>query len=151
MEPSAGFALAMDGILPRPTLIQGDAHMPIAGRRVLVVEDEYLAALTTVDVLERIGCEVVGPVGRLPAALQLARSDALDAAVLDINIAGTMVWPVAEELLRRSVPYLFLSAYSEQNMIPARFASAPCLAKPLEPARLVHRLGTMWDVPLVAD
>ena len=51
--------------------------------------------------------------------------------MLDINIAGTMVWPVAEKLLRRGIPYLFLSAYSEQNMIPARFASAPCLAKPL--------------------
>jgi CheY-like chemotaxis protein len=122
--------------------------MQVAGRRVLVVEDEYLAALTTVDCLESIGCQIVGPAARLPAALQLARTEALDAAVLDINIAGTMIWPVAEELLRRGVPTLFLSAYSE-NVIPARFASAPCLAKPLEPDRLVHQLEAMWDAPAV--
>jgi CheY-like chemotaxis protein len=121
--------------------------MQVAGRRVLVVEDEYLAALTTIDFLQRIGCQVVGPAARLPAALQLARTEALDAAVLDINIAGAMVWPVAEKLLRRGVPYLFLSAYSEQNMIPARFATAPCLAKPLEQDRLFQQLKVMWDAP----
>ena len=118
--------------------------MQVAGRRVLVVEYEYLAALTTVHCLDSIGCQIVGPAARLPAALQLARTEALDAAVLDINIAGTMIWPVAEELLRRGVPTLFLSAYSEQNMIPARFASAPCLAKPLEQGRLAHQLDAMW-------
>jgi CheY-like chemotaxis protein len=125
--------------------------MPVAGRRVLVVEDEYLAALTTIDFLERIGCEVVGLAARLPAALQFVRTEALDAAVLDINIAGTMVWPVAEELLRRGVPYLFLSAYSERNMIPAPFASAPCLAKPLERDRLLCQLEAMWAVPAGND
>jgi CheY-like chemotaxis protein len=125
--------------------------MPIAGRRVLVVEDEYLAALTTIDFLERIGCEVVGPAARLPEALQFVRTEALDAAVLDINIAGTMVWPVAEELLHRGVPYLFLSAYSERNMIPAAFTSAPCLAKPLERDRLLNQLEAMWAVPAGDD
>jgi AmiR/NasT family two-component response regulator len=62
--------------------------MVAIGRRVLVVEDEFLAALTTVDFLESIGCEVVGPAARLSPALELAQSEALDAAVLDINIAG---------------------------------------------------------------
>jgi CheY-like chemotaxis protein len=125
--------------------------MPVAGRRVLVVEDEYLTALTTIDFLERIGCHVVGPAARLPAALDLARSEALDAAVLDINIAGTMIWPVAEELLRRGVPYLFLSAYSQQNMIPVKFASAPCLAKPLEQQLLIDQLEALWAVPVDGD
>jgi len=123
--------------------------MQVAGRRVLVVEDDYLTALTTIDFLEGIGCQVVGPAARLPAELALARTEALDAAVLDINIAGTKIWPVATELLRRGVPTLFLSAYSAQDMIPATFASAPCLAKPLEPDRLAHQLEAMWDVPPV--
>jgi len=123
--------------------------MPVAGRRVLVVEDEYLAALTTIDFLESLGCRVVGPASRLPAALQLARTETVDAAVLDINLAGTMIWPVARELLSRGVPYLFLSAYSLQNMIPAKFASAPCLAKPLARDRLVRQLRAMWDVPVL--
>jgi DNA-binding response OmpR family regulator len=124
--------------------------MPVAGRRVLVVEDDYLTALTTTDFLESIGCEIVGPAARIPAALELARTAALDAAVLDINIADTMIWPVADALRWRAVPFLFLSAYSEQNIIPARFASAPCLAKPLEQGRLAHQLGAMWAVPTPA-
>ena len=143
-EPSAGYAFAI-GETSLAGINKG-THMPLAGRRVLVVEDDYLTALTTIDCLESIGCEVVGPAARVPAALQLAQTAALDAAVLDINIADTMIWPVADELLRRGVPYLFLSAYSEQNIIPARFASAPCLSKPLEKGRLAHQLGAMWAV-----
>src|SRR5471030_2159124 len=101
-EPSAGYALAIGGT--SLAAINQGALMPVAGRRVLVVEDDYLTALTTIDFLERIGCEVVGPAARVPAALQLAQTAALDAAVLDINIADTMIWPVADELLRRAVP-----------------------------------------------
>jgi CheY-like chemotaxis protein len=56
-----------------------------------VVEDNFLVSLMTVDFLESIGCEVVGPAIRLPAALQLAQSESLDATMLDINIAGDMV------------------------------------------------------------
>ena len=65
--------------------------MTFVGRRVLVVEDDFLVSLMTVDFLQSIGCEVVGPAVRLPAALQLAQSESLDAALLDINLAGDMV------------------------------------------------------------
>jgi DNA-binding response OmpR family regulator len=82
-----------------------------AGRRVLVVEDDFLVSLTTVDFLESIGCEVVGPAARIAVAVRLAQSESVDAAVLDINIAGDMVWPVAEVLRRRGVPFIFLSAH----------------------------------------
>jgi DNA-binding NarL/FixJ family response regulator len=73
-------------------------RVTFVGRRVLVVEDDFLVSLTTGDFLERLGCEVVGPAARIAAAVRLAQSELLDAAVLDINIAGDMVWPVAEEL-----------------------------------------------------
>jgi DNA-binding response OmpR family regulator len=121
------------------------------GRRVLVVEDEFLAALTTVDFLESIGCEVVGPAARLATALEFARSEPLDAAVLDINIAGEMIWPVAEQLRYRGVPCLFLSAYPGKNIVPAIFAAAPYLPKPLEPDHLARHLAMMWrasDAPV---
>ena len=85
--------------------------MTFAGRRVLVVEDDFLVSLTTVDFLESIGCEVVGPAARIAVAVRLAQSESVDAAVLDINIAGDMVWPVAEVLRRRGVPFIFLSAH----------------------------------------
>lgn len=61
------------------------------------MEDEFLAGLTTIGVLEGFGCEVVGPVARLAMALRLAKFETLDAAVLDINVAGELIWPVAEE------------------------------------------------------
>lgn len=118
--------------------------MTFAGRRILLVEDDFLVALDTIELLEGTGCLVVGPAASLTAALELARSEPLDAAVLDINVAGEMIWPVAEGLERRGVPFLFLSAYVGQNVIPAPFASVPRLGKPAEKSRLLSGLAAMW-------
>ena len=118
--------------------------MTFVGRRVLVVEDEFLVSLATIDFLESIGCEIVGPAARLAAAVQLAESESLDAAVLDINIAGEMIWPVAEGLQRRGVPFLFLSAHTPLMIFPALFAAAPRLEKPLEHNRLLRHLSAIW-------
>jgi CheY-like chemotaxis protein len=118
--------------------------MAFAGRRVLVVEDEYLVSLATIDLLESVGCVILGPEARLAKAVRSAQSEALDAAVLDIDVAGELVWPVADALLRRGVPFLFLSAYAHQDVVPARFAAAVRLEKPLEKDRLLRSLDTMW-------
>ena len=118
--------------------------MTFAGRRVLVVEDEFLISLTTVEFLESLGCEVVGPAARLAAAFELAQSEALDAAVLDINIAGDMVWPVAEVLRRRGIPFIFLSAHPRLGEFPMPFAAIPHLEKPLEQNRLLRELSAIW-------
>ena len=119
--------------------------MTFAGRRVLVVEDDFLVSLTTVDFLESIGCEVVGPAARLATAFELSQSESLDAAVLDLNIAGDMVWPVAEVLRRRGVPFIFLSAHPRLSEIPIPFAAVPRLEKPLEQNRLLRQLSVIWD------
>ena len=118
--------------------------MAFTGRRVLVVEDEYLVSLATTDLLESVGCVILGPEARLAKAVRSAESEALDAAVLDIDVAGELVWPVADALLRRSVPFLFLSAYAHQDVVPARFAAVLRLDKPLEKDRLLRCLDTMW-------
>ena len=120
--------------------------MTFVGRRVLVVEDEFLVSLATTDLLESIGCEIVGPAAKLGQALQLAQSESLDAAVLDINIAGDMIWPVAAELRHRGVPFLFLSALTPLMIFPTLFAAAPCLDKPLEQNRLLRHLSAMWGI-----
>jgi CheY-like chemotaxis protein len=120
--------------------------MTFAGRRVLVVEDEFLVSLATTDLLESLGCEIVGPAGRLAMALQLAQSEALDAAVLDLDIAGETIWPVASELQHRDVPFLFLLAGIPQMIFPTRFAAAPRLDKPLVQQRLLDHLGAIWGV-----
>jgi CheY-like chemotaxis protein len=118
-----------------------------ARRRVLVVEDEFLVSLTTVEFLESLGCEVVGPAVRLAVAFELAQSESLDAAVLDINIAGDTVWPVAEVLRRRAIPFIFLSAHPRVSEVPMLFAAAPRLEKPLEQNRLLRQLSAIWDAP----
>jgi DNA-binding response OmpR family regulator len=110
----------------------------------LVVEDEFLVSLAMIDLLEGLGCVIVGPAVRVAVALQLAQTESLDAAVLDIDIAGEMVWPVAEELQRRNVPFLFLSACRQWNTVPAVFAATPHFEKPLEQNRLLLHLGAIW-------
>ncbi len=120
--------------------------MTFFGRRVLVVEDDFLVSLGTTDLLEIIGCEVVGPVASLATAVQLAQSESLDAAVLDVDISGEAIWPVAAELQHRGVPFVFLSALTPLMTFPALFAAAPRLDKPLEPNRLVRHLSSMWGV-----
>src|SRR5262249_43370888 len=87
----------------------------------------------------------VGPAARLAEAVQLAQSEALDAALLDIDIAGDMIWPVAEELQRRGVPFVFLSAYPRLDVVPAAFAAIPRLDKPLETKRLLGYLSAIWE------
>src|SRR3954469_1784266 len=105
------------------------------GLRILVVEDEFLLAMTLEDDLRNIGAEVAGPFGDLASALAGAREHTFDVAVLDVNLGGTMVYPLADELISRRIPFLFLSGYSAENM-PARFASTHRLAKPCDPAHL---------------
>ena len=120
--------------------------MTYAGRRVLVVEDEFLVSLATTDFLESVGCEIVGPASGISAAIQLAQSESLDAAVLDIDVGGVAIWPVAAELQHRGVPFLFLSALTPLLTFPKIFASAPRLDKPLEQNRFLRHLSAIWGV-----
>jgi DNA-binding response OmpR family regulator len=77
-----------------------------AARRILVVEDEMFIAVLIEEVLQKLGFVVVGPVGRLDAALRLASREALDGAILDVTIRGGLVFPVAETLLARGMPFV---------------------------------------------
>jgi CheY-like chemotaxis protein len=93
-------------------------HSILAGKRVLIVEDEALVAMLLEEILGDCGCQLVGPVGTVPAALAAVQSERFDAAVLDVNLAGESAYPVAEVLDRRQIPFLFLSGYG-QGAIPA--------------------------------
>jgi CheY-like chemotaxis protein len=120
--------------------------MTFNGRRVLVVEDDFLVSLATTDPLESFGCEIIGPAASLATAVQLSQTEALDAAVLDIDIAGEMIWPAVAELQLRSVPFLFVSALTPLLIFPAPFAAAPRLDKPLSRNRLLRDLGAIWNI-----
>lgn len=104
-----------------------DDRLP--GRRVLVVEDNPLLAFDIDDALRESGAEVVGPALDIESGMALVRADALDGAVLDIDIGGTPVWPIARELKQDGAPFAFVSGDRDKGL-PADFAGAVCLRKP---------------------
>ena len=83
----------------------------LTGVRILVVEDEAPIALQLEDVLSELGAIVVGPASRLNQALKLLEDEPVDAAVLDLNIAGDLVYPVADALEAKGLPYVFATGY----------------------------------------
>jgi CheY-like chemotaxis protein len=102
----------------------------LKGRRILVVEDEMMIAMLVGDMLEDLGCLVVGPAHALDAALALARTEsALDAALLDVNLAGQPVFEVADALRAIGVPAIFSTGYGEAGLRDIDHG-APVLQKP---------------------
>lgn len=98
-------------------------------RRILVVEDETMIAMILEEILADLGCDVVGPASKLETAIGLARDEVIDAAVLDITIRGGQVFPVADILLGRGIPFILASGYGEWAL-PEAFQGMPRLQKP---------------------
>lgn len=86
-------------------------HPQLAGKRVLVVEDEFMVAVLVEDLLAEQGCVVVGPFARVSDALTAAVEEQIDLAILDVNIDGVDVFPVAEALDKKGVPFVFVTGY----------------------------------------
>ena len=114
----------------------------LAGRRILVVEDELLVAMTLEETLGSERCVIVGPFSRVEAGLKAAREEPLDAGVLDINLAGARVDPIASALAERNIPFVFTTGY-DRSMLPAGHADRPALMKPFTPARLIEALAIL--------
>ncbi|WP_332656457.1 response regulator [Brevundimonas sp.] len=105
-----------------------------AGRRVLVVEDESLVAMLLETILEDMGCVPVGPAATVEEGLQMVtEGGALDAALLDVNVAGRQVFPIAEALRERKVPFVFSTGYGEGGL-PDEWRGQPTLQKPFTEA-----------------
>ncbi|MEO5372760.1 MAG: response regulator [Alphaproteobacteria bacterium] len=98
-------------------------------RRVLVVEDELLVAMGIEMVLEDAGCLVIGPIARLQEAIEAARDAEMDVALLDVNLRGDEVYPVADILAERHIPFAFLTGYGPE-ILPTRYAGRRVLHKP---------------------
>ncbi len=107
--------------------------------RVLVVEDEAAISLLLEDMLLDFGCVVVGPAARLATALDTVRRERLDLAILDVNVAGEPIYPVAEALLERSVPFVFSTGYGSAGIKDA-FRDRPVLQKPFAQHDLKQKL-----------
>ena len=110
------------------------------GRRVMLVEDEYFIADDLTKALQKVGAEVIGPVPAVGKALSLLASDQrIDAAVLDINLQGEAVFPIADALVERGIPFAFATGYG-QGEIPAKFEGVLRWEKPFEPAEIARGL-----------
>ena len=94
-----------------------------------MVEDNPVIAFDIDDALRESGAEVVGPAHDIESGMALIREDALDGAVLDIDIGGRPVWPIAHELKSDGVPFVFVSGDCG-NGLPEEFAGTTCLHKP---------------------
>lgn len=116
---------------------------PLQGQRILVAEDNALLALSMHDILRRAGADVVGPAGTLHEAEELAASERLTLAMLDIKLQSREVWPAARILIARGVPILFCSGHFDQNTLPAEWAGHPILVKPARPSRIIDRITQM--------
>jgi CheY-like chemotaxis protein len=116
-----------------------DDSSALTGKRILVVEDEPILAMSLEDMLLDLGCIVVGPALRLAEAEALARSEALDAALLDVNMGDGLSFGIAAILAERGVPLCFSTGYGPPGVDPA-FASAPVLQKPYRPEALTAAL-----------
>jgi CheY-like chemotaxis protein len=99
--------------------------------RVLVVEDEMMVAMLIEDMLLDLGCTMVGPFVRLDAALEAAREEEVDAAVLDFNLNGEVIYPVAWTLRERNIPFVFATGYGA-SVLSDSFMGIPLLQKPFQ-------------------
>ncbi|MEN3376858.1 MAG: hypothetical protein V7604_2213 [Hyphomicrobiales bacterium] len=113
----------------------------LRGKNILVVEDEYLLAQDIVADLRRCGAGIIGPVATIQAAADLIAEHRVDAAVLDINLQGDMVYPIADALIERDVPCVFATGY-DRAALPGRYGHIPLLQKPIDTDRVASLLFT---------
>ncbi|UEM06944.1 PAS domain S-box protein (plasmid) [Skermanella rosea] len=126
---------------PRPA--EDQPRKPIRNAAVMIVEDEALTATAMARELETAGYRVLGPVGRLQEAIELARTSRPDAAVLDVNLFGQPSYPVASVLDDMGVPFLFCTGYGSLNEPDGRFDKAAVLTKPVSPTLLRDAVASL--------
>src|ERR1700712_5600789 len=114
---------------------------PLQGRRLLVVEDNYLIAADLAWQLESNGASSVGMAGSVTEALNFIETegDGLDGAILDVNLGKERVFPVADALLTRKIPFVFAAGY-DQWVLPEAYAGVPRCEKPIRIAALIGLL-----------
>jgi DNA-binding response OmpR family regulator len=118
--------------------------VPLHGCRVLVIEDEYFVADEVASNLKAHGAIVVGPIGDLSEVQSVVRDLAFDVAILDINLRDEIVYPVADELMFRQIPFLFATGYAAE-VIPERFQNVMRLEKPYNNRDLMQDVAKLCE------
>lgn len=112
-------------------------------KRVLIVEDEPLLALHLEDLLVALGHEVIGPATRIAMAMELAHKSEIDFAILDINVAGTKSFPVADILRQRGIPFVFATGYGAEGLTDG-YRDFPALRKPYAEEDLERTIARVY-------
>ena len=113
------------------------ANPEFNGLRILLVEDDLLIAMDMEEVLRDLGCEIVGPYGRLSDAIKAAGELPFDGAIIDLNLRGELSFPLIEALRTRSVPCLLCSGYADLPEMRSQLNGIPKLTKPCNHEALI--------------
>jgi CheY-like chemotaxis protein len=135
-----GSVASVRGVEERTSGVSTDTNDQILnGARVLVVEDEAAISMLLEDMLLDFGCDVVGPAARLSTALEMAEKESFAVAILDVNLAGEPIYPVAEAVVRRGLPLVFSTGYGGAG-IREPFRDRPVVQKPFSQQDLKRTL-----------
>src|SRR4029077_4769081 len=115
----------------------------LAVPRVLVVEDEYLIRMLLEDMLDELGYGVAAAVGTISEARKLAANGECSAAILDVNLDGQEISPVADILAQRGLPFVFVTGYGERSL-PEAYRGRPALQKPFQAEQLKSTLAGLF-------
>jgi CheY-like chemotaxis protein len=110
--------------------------------RILVIEDEYLIRMLLEDMLTDLGLEVAAAVGTMAEAREVAANGEFNAAILDVNLDGEQIFPVADILAKRGKPFVFVTGYGESSL-PGAYRERPSLQKPFQAAQLQTTLADL--------
>ena len=148
--PQGDMKDAVEGVASRRSADNDTAasqpQIAISGNRVMVVEDEALVAMVVTESLTNLGCVVVGPFSRCADAMAAVETGDIDAAILDVNLDGEMVYPLADMLVSRKVPFIFVTGYGAES-IDRRFMHVPVIQKPVERHVLQRIFGSLEASP----
>jgi CheY-like chemotaxis protein len=116
------------------------------GRRILLVEDEAMIAMLVEDMLEDLGHELVRVANRLEDAVAAAGTEAIDLAILDLNLGGVLTYPAADALAERGIPFIFATGYGSGGLKDG-YADRPTLQKPFNTEALGQAIKRASSIP----
>jgi len=119
-----------------------DPASPQTGRRIFVVEDEFLIRMLLEDMLTDLGYHLVGMAGRVDEAAEMAQTKDFDLAILDVNLDGQDVYPVADLIGKRGLPFMFVTGYGGRGL-PDNYRNRPTLQKPFQLDELKRMLAQL--------
>ena len=116
----------------------------LQGKKILLAEDFFGLAIMVRQMLENAGCVVVGPVPSVEKGLAIAEGESLDGALLDVSLKDGKVFPLAQRLQERQVPFIFATAYDDAWAIPEQYRGAPRVTKPFSEEELHKQMTTIF-------